>query len=148
MAGYVRSGPLYLDSNVLIYSIEAGNPWTGQLEELLARLYRGELDAVTSELTLAEVLPKPLAKADRALVEAYETLLSESSPLTIVPVDRSILHRSAGVRSVSRMKLADAIHTATALQAGCTRFLSNDGRLLAALPPPLLACGMDQLPSL
>jgi predicted nucleic acid-binding protein len=139
---------IYLDANILIYATEAGNPWTDQLRTLLKSVYRGQCRAITSELTLTEVLAKPYATGSARLVRIYETLLSARSAILTVPVDRDILRRAAHLRSAPRLKLADAIHLATALQGGCSHFLSNDGYLLGAMPPDIAALPIDRLADL
>jgi len=51
---------IYLDANVFIYAVE-GFPGVGaKLASLFQRFDRGELQAVTNELSLVEVLVKPL----------------------------------------------------------------------------------------
>nr|WP_306228935.1 PIN domain-containing protein [Aurantimonas sp. CSK15Z-1] len=47
----------------------------------------------------------------------------------VVPVDRTILRRSATMRAKLKNKLADAIHIATAVETGCSHLLSEDRRL-------------------
>jgi predicted nucleic acid-binding protein len=42
------------------------------------------------------------------------------------PITREILLQTADLRSVSKVKLPDAIHIVTAIHAGCAYFLSND----------------------
>ncbi|HSZ59707.1 MAG TPA: hypothetical protein VK797_28950 [Tepidisphaeraceae bacterium] len=51
---------VYLDANVFIYAVEGFAGVGAKLTTLFQRFDRGELQAVTSELTLAEVLVKPL----------------------------------------------------------------------------------------
>jgi predicted nucleic acid-binding protein len=56
-------------------------------------------------------------------------LLQDHRLLTVGPVTREILIEAARLRGLSRIKLPDAIHAATALQKGCSSFLTNDDRL-------------------
>jgi len=139
---------IYLDANAFIYAIEPGTPWTDELRRFFEKLHTGERKAVTSELTLAEVLPKPLALGATDLILAYETLLSAESPIEVLAINRMVLHQAASLRGQSKLKLADAIHAATALYANCTDFLSNDIRLLGLLPPRLRRRAMQDLAQL
>jgi predicted nucleic acid-binding protein len=140
-----EASSIYLDANVFIYAIERGNPWTDALRGFFEKLHTGERKAVTSELTLAEVLPKPLALGANDLVLAYETLLSAESPIEVLPINRMVLHEAASLRGQSKLKLADAIHAATALYGNCTDFLSNDMQLLELLPSGLRRRAMQDL---
>jgi predicted nucleic acid-binding protein len=148
IARSAEENKLYLDANAIIYALEDGNPWTEALRRLLRRVVLGEILAVTSALTLAEVLAKPYAVGDGKLIEQYEALLATSSPIQVAPIDALILRRAARVRGTLRLKLADAIHVATAMETGCTRLLSNDHRVLNALVAPLTAYGMDRVDTL
>ena len=144
----VLAPSIYLDANVLIYAVEAGSPWTGQLYRLFSRINAGEVAAKTSELALAEVLPKPLSLGSEALVETYEVLLSSATALQAVAIDRPILRTTARLRGALRLKLADAIHVATALESGCTHFVTNDTQILGSLPQPLVGVPMHDIDQL
>ena len=99
----------------------------------VARFDSGKLRAVTSELTVAEVLVKPLRDGNSQLHVAFERMLQSSGSLTMVPVSRMIWTQAAAVRATSPLKFPDAIHAATAIEQGCTSFLAND-RLFGILP--------------
>ena len=113
---------LYLDANTLIEGVELPG---STLAALLAALQAGETLASTSELTLGEVLVRPLARKARALVASYEELLGDGV-ITTVPVSRAILRAAAALAGRSRMALPDCIHVATAIAAGCDVFVSSD----------------------
>jgi predicted nucleic acid-binding protein len=61
------------------------------------------------------------------LINAYEQFLS--SRITLFPIRDSILRLAAQLRTTSNLKIPDAIHAATALNIGCTLFLTNDAGL-------------------
>src|SRR3954447_19093592 len=120
---------VYLDANIFIYAVEGYAPEEAFLRELLAALEGGRFTAVTSELSLAEVLVKPLELGREDVVAAYTELLTASNRLAVLPVDRAILVEAARQRAALGMRMPDAIHVATALAAGCELFLTNDDRL-------------------
>jgi predicted nucleic acid-binding protein len=121
---------IYLDANVFIYTLEGFPAFLPLLTALFARMDRGELSAVTSELTLAEVLVKPLRSGNDFLRERYEETLKSGGALAVIPVGRAVLSRAALILARHEtLKMPDAIHLATALAAGCSRFLTNDYRL-------------------
>jgi predicted nucleic acid-binding protein len=117
---------LYLDSNIIIFSVEEGNPWSDQLRVLFRSIDQGALQAFTSELTIAEVLAKPMALGARDLIEKYDQLLATDSVVKVVPVDRTVLRAAAELRAQIGTKLLDAIHVATARLHACNLFLTQD----------------------
>jgi predicted nucleic acid-binding protein len=117
---------LYLDTNVLIYAIEPGNPWPDLLRELLVAIDERAIHTFTSELTIAEVLTKPIAVGAKDLIDIYTQLLAPESAIRVMPVDRPILLSAAELRGQLGIKLMDAIHVATARACACDFFLTND----------------------
>jgi predicted nucleic acid-binding protein len=117
---------LYLDANVFIYAIEGNAAIADPLLQLfeLFRISRGI--GVTSELTLAEVLPRASIVRRRS----YLNMIVGSRIFDLRPVSRDVLIETAKYRETAGMpKLPDAIHVVTAIRAGCRRVLSADSRL-------------------
>ena len=81
---------------------------------------------VTSELTVMETLVKPFQTQDQALEAACRAVLFSTSDVLLVPVSRVILEQAARLRASTGLKTPDAVHAATALDAGCTLFVTND----------------------
>jgi len=144
------SSRLYFDTNVFIYAVEGGDDIAGRLRVLFELLGRNLYLAVTSELTLAEVLPK----ADPIRRRNYLELILHSGLFDLHPVTRDILVETAAYRRVagvskpdaSMPKLPDAIHVVTAVRAGCGRMLSFDRAL--KLPEGMRHLTRDALPQL
>jgi predicted nucleic acid-binding protein len=120
---------VYLDTNFFIYTLEEVEPWVGVARRVLAALDGGVCSGVTSELSVAECLVKPLELGRADLVQTYQGFLRDRRFFSVVPVTRDLLVEAARLRGLSRIKLPDAIHAATALRRGCTSFLTNDDRL-------------------
>ena len=128
----------YLDANVFIYAVEDAGPLGDVVRDVFTRIDRGEFVGLTSELTLSEVLVRPIRNGDLHGRREFELLLADRPTLGVVPVDRDVLIRAAEVRAASTLKLPDAIHAATALDHGCTSFPTNDARFAAYAPLPVL----------
>ena len=81
------SSKLYFDANVFIYAVEGSDDIAGRLRTLFELLNRAVNLAVTSELTLAEVLPKanPIRRRN------YLELILHSGLFDLHPVTRDIL---------------------------------------------------------
>jgi predicted nucleic acid-binding protein len=120
---------LYLDANVFIYALEGHAEHAATVAALLESLDAGRLLAVTSELTLAELLVMPFRSGRVELQTAYLETIHDRSGLRVIPVSRAVLVESARLRAIESMRLPDGIHFATAKLEGCEQFVSNDLRL-------------------
>lgn len=125
MVAIASGARVYLDANVVIYFVEAFPEYLPQVEALFAAVVAADAVLVTSELTLAEVLVKPMRDGRDDIVREYEAFLT-SGEIELVPISREVLRQSASLRANLRMKTPDAIHVATAVAHGCTVFASND----------------------
>ena len=135
------SGSVYVDTNAVIYRVERIEPYLTASAPLWDALDVGLVQIVTSELTLLEVLVKPLRNGDPTLTSLYRTVLLGTSGLTCMPVTRTILESAAQVRAMCNLKTPDAIQAATALVAGSALFVSNDAgfRRVSGLPIAVLS---------
>lgn len=116
----------YLDSNVVMEIVETRCPLSAPQFSLISDMDAGNAFAVTSELTIAECLVKPFADGDDHAAAMFLAFLDGRASLRTLPVGRDILLHAAHLRTTTRLKLPDAIHMATALDAGCTAFITND----------------------
>lgn len=134
--GFVSSlsgSSLYIDTNIFIYAFEGFPEYADKLRELFEAIDSGDVKAVTSELTLAELLVKPFMDANTQRQSFYRDTIQNSDLLSVCPVSRDILIDAARLRSLSSLRLPDAIHVATASSAGCTFFLTNDRRITSVM---------------
>ncbi|MBC8171810.1 MAG: PIN domain-containing protein, partial [Anaerolineae bacterium] len=81
---------------------------------------------VTSTITLTEVLTKPRRLGDVELENTYRKILLQTRNILILPVVPVIAERAADLRARYNLKTPDALQIATALDAGCDAFLTND----------------------
>ncbi|MGK7903294.1 MAG: type II toxin-antitoxin system VapC family toxin [Hormoscilla sp.] len=119
---------VYLDTNILIYALEGYPAFIQDLTQLFQSIDRGDLMAVTSELSLAEALVKPIKERNLAQQATYKQTIRNSLKLSVIPVRREVLVQAAELRAAVNLKLPDAIHAATALLTQCSTFLTNDQR--------------------
>ena len=117
---------VYLDTNVIIYVVEGFSDVAAQIRSLLSAMDDAEIVALTSELTIAEVLAKPFKDENETVQQAYKTFLMPTPMLQLAPATRDVLEEAARVRATTHLKLPDAIHLATAKLSGCDSFLTND----------------------
>jgi predicted nucleic acid-binding protein len=119
-------GAPYLDTNGFIYSIERIAPYQALLDPFWQEVRAQGRVVVTSELTVMETLVKPFQTQDQALEAAFRAVLFSASDVRLAPVSRAILEQAARLRASTGLKTPDAVHAATALDAGCTLFVTND----------------------
>jgi predicted nucleic acid-binding protein len=122
------AGLVYLDANPVIYSVEKHPDFGPLLQPVWLAAKAKAVEIVSSELVLLETLVGPLKAGDKALASAYELLFVQ--PQTrLLPITQPVLREAARLRAATKLKTPDAIHVATALLAGCSLFVTNDGGL-------------------
>jgi predicted nucleic acid-binding protein len=133
------SGLVYLDTNPIIYSVERHPVYWPLLQPLWQAAKAKSIEIVSSDLALMETLVGPLKAGDTALASAYEQLFHQAQT-RLLPITQPILREAAGLRATTRLKTPDALHAATARQAGCVLFVTNDAafRGMASLPVVIL----------
>lgn len=122
-------GRVYLDANIFIYALEGYPPFRPSLTTLFTAIEQHQITALTSELTLAEVLVKPIMDQRPDRQQAYREALRPRPGLQVIPISAGVLDEAAHLRAQHSLKLPDAIHVATALQMQCTTLLTNDTTL-------------------
>ena len=131
---------VYVDTAVLIYTLEVNTDYFDLLQPLWTKFQAGEIELISSELILMEVLVLPLRNNNESLISDYEQLLLNSA-MQLVPIEQAILRQAANLRATSSLKTPDAIHAATALSINCDLFITNDNgfRNLSNLPVVILS---------
>lgn len=118
-----------IDTSVFIYQIEGESPLAEPAAAVLAALAAGGFQGVTSVLTLMELAVKPLQAGRRDAADEYEVLVGTFPNLVVVDIDRRIARRAAALRAAYRLRPADALHVATAIEHGAGAFVTNDRAL-------------------
>jgi predicted nucleic acid-binding protein len=122
----------YLDTNVFIFIFEGAQDVSERVMPLLEPLRNHPGAAVTSELTLAEVLAESARPRGPMLKRAYLDLIVWSRVIELVPISREILYESVDLRVARRsahgrkLDLPDATHLTTAIQKKRRYFVSAD----------------------
>lgn len=141
----LRGTLVALDSAPLIYYIEEYPAYLSIVDPFFDALNQSELAAVTSTVTLAEVLTHPLRRGDKPLAAKYRELLLSTDGLTTLPLTAAIAEEAAGLRASHGLRTPDAIQLATAVVANAAVFLTNDARLPLIATMPVLV--LDKLAS-
>lgn len=115
-----------IDTNCFIYMLEGGSGGRELKENLFIPLEKGELNAVTSVLTIAEILVKPKSLGLHEVCDDYVIALTSYPHLEVVSFTLDIAIRCAELRAKYKVKTPDAIQIATALESKANLFLTND----------------------
>ena len=98
-----------LDTNLFIYFLEAHpryGPWCASLFD---RIERGHNPAVTSTVTLLELLVQPYRDQKEELAQKIFALTSTYPKIEWVPVSMGLADRAAELRARYRLSTPDAI---------------------------------------
>ena len=110
------SGLVYIDTMTLIYTVERFPAYWPLLEPMWLAAGAGTFEIISSE---------PLKSGNAVLQQAFEDALS-GSDLRLLPITQPILREAARLRATTKLRTPDALHAATAMNAGCALFVTND----------------------
>ncbi len=115
-----------LDTNVFIYFLEDHPRYGTWCASLFDLIERGHSPAVTSTVTLLELLVQPYCDRKDELVQKIFALTSTYPKMEWVPVTLSLADRAAELRARYRLSTPDALQLATAISHKAARFYGND----------------------
>lgn len=118
-----------LDSSIFIYYFEDHPRYQALCKEIFDLLETQTLRAVTSVVSLIEVLVQPIRQGNQALRARYEQYLCFGPSLTLRSLDTDVAQKAAQLRARYQLRTPDAIQIATAIEYGSHLFLTNDDRL-------------------
>lgn len=113
------------DADVLIYAALPGHELGGRVRALFAAVAveKDDVAGVGSVLLIPELLSKPL-RDDAHDELAY--LIGLLGRLDLRPADVATARLAAALGAEHGLRAADAVHLATAVIAGATRFITNN----------------------
>ncbi len=126
LQGILRLG---IDTAPFIYFVERHPDYLGLMREIIRRIDAGEIEAVSSVVTLTEVLTHPLRFKNVSLAQRYRDVFYRSRNFRLLPIDAAIAEVAADLRARYNLRTPDALQLATAIRAGCDAFLTNDASL-------------------
>ncbi len=125
---------IYWDSMLFIYWLEDHPQFAKKVDAIHARMEERQDQLITGAFTFGEVLAGAYRKGEsnRAddLRRVLQSLVGEVIPFTIKTAEQY-----ARIRGTSGITPADAIHLASAAEAGTDLFLTNDKSLLGKIVP-------------
>ncbi len=124
-----KSKKVFLDTNPFIYFFEHNSAFYSTVKPIFLQNKNGENFLQTSLVTLSEILVKPIRDKNEGLIESYQQKLSSSKFFEMGALSELTAIIAAELRSINKLKLADAFQLASAIEMDSDIFLTNDGRL-------------------
>jgi len=118
-----------LDTSPFIYFVERNPLYVDIMRDIFKRITNGDFEAVSSVITVTEVLVQPLRQGDQKLADRYNDLLYNGINFTLTSIDFSGAKVAAKLRANYNLRTPDALQIAAALENGCDAFLCNDKNL-------------------
>jgi predicted nucleic acid-binding protein len=118
--------PDFLDTNVLVYAYDPGDPHKQRIAQgLVRKALAGEFLASTQ--VLAEFAATLLHKTvPPARPEDVTAVLDALGPIRVVVCDRDVVRRAVEVRAEYGLHFYDGMIVAAAERGGCARIWSED----------------------
>ena len=117
----VTAGSL-LDTSVFIYQLEANARYLALTDSVFSWVERAGHEAVTSTITMTELLVPSYRDHDEQKVDAFYGLLSTYPNLQWIAPDLETADLGGRMRAMYRLRTPDALQAATALRVHATGF--------------------------
>ena len=119
---------LFLDACVIIYLIEAKEPFCSKVRKTLLRIADAHPDITItlSRLSVLECLVRPLRDQDNAIIEQYRTFFAKQD-LKIIELAPEVIEKALWLRVRYNLRTPDALQAASALALpGECFFITSD----------------------
>ena len=120
---------LFLDSAPVIYYIDMNPAYFAVIDGVFDWIESNSIRVVTSPVTLAECLVLPIRQNNRPQQQLFIDIITAQDTADFVEITSAIARNAAEIRARYNLQLPDAFQIATALEAGCEAFLTNDVQL-------------------
>ncbi len=120
---------IYLDTAPLIYWVEEHSDYIATMNQIVDVIETSPLRALTSVVTLTEIMVQPLRMGNTDLVQEYHDILVSGDDYTLVTITADIAITAGEIRARYSLRTLDAIHVATAIATDCDTLLTNDAAM-------------------
>ncbi len=121
-----RHRRIALDTSVFIYQLEPNPKYLAHTDLIFSWLERPGSVAITSTITMTELLVLPYREGDEQRVNDFYGLLSTYPNLDWIAPNLEIAELAARIRALHRLQTPDALQAATAMHALATGLITND----------------------
>ena len=127
LRGFLRRHTrIALDTSIFIYQLEANPRYIVLTDPIFAWVERPHHAAVTSTVTMTELLAQPYRDANEQRANEFYGLLSTYPNLDWIAPGLEIADIAARIRAAHRLRTPDALQAACAVWAQATGFVTND----------------------
>ena len=117
---------LYTETAPLIYYVEEHPKYVAKMDAIIEAIEDRPIEAVSSVITLTEVLTRPLKLGNARLEREYRDILLYSGVFRLLTITAQIAESAAALRARYNLRTPDALHVAAGIDARCDAFLTND----------------------
>ena len=121
-----RHRRIALDTSVFIYQLEANAKYLSLTDAVFACVERTGHEAVTSTITMTELLVPSYRDNNEHGVDEFYGLLSTYPNLRWMAPDLEAADMAARLRATYKLRTPDALQAAIAILAQATGFITND----------------------
>lgn len=120
---------LFLDTAPVIYYVERHSVYFPFVDPIFDLIIDGDIEAVTSPITLAECLVMPYRQNSVDIEQKFIDVILGGENTACFLIDEQISKQAAKIRVNYNLTLPDAFQIAIAIQSGCEAILTNDKEL-------------------
>ena len=121
----LRGLRICIDTAPFIYFIEKNPKYLSLLRPFFAEINAGKIDALTSTITLLEVLVLPFKTKNESLAEKYRDILLYAEGLTTFEIFHEVSELSSKLRAKYSIRTPDAIQIAVGIIYGADAIQTN-----------------------
>jgi predicted nucleic acid-binding protein len=134
---------IYWDTMLFVYWIEDHPRYARTVRRLLEKMQSRHDQLCTSTFAVGETLVGPYKSGSDEVINAVRGIF-QPPRVELIPYTLETADYYADIRAQHRVSSADAIHLASAAQAGTDLFLTNDDALIGKVIPGIqFIAGID-----
>ena len=121
-----RHRRIALDTSIFIYQLESNPKYLGYTDPIFSWLELPQSKAITSTITMAELLVLPYREDDEQRANDFYSVLSTYPNLEWIAPNLEIADLAARIRALHRLQTPDALQAATAAYSQAVGLITND----------------------
>ena len=121
-----RHRQIALDTSIFIYQLETNPRYLPMTDHIFSWLEQPDSRAVTSTITMTELLVQPYRDSNEQRADEFYGLLSTYPNLGWIAPNLEIADLAARIRALHRLRGPDALQAATAVHTLSTGLITND----------------------